>query len=352
MAAAPAGPWGGVVLERLRESIAKGWPSGLTVLTGDDLFHLDRAQRALLEALVPNPDDPFACTVFADVPVAAGELVGAARSSGMFSSRRVVLVRDAALIQGDPEPLTAFAKAPPAQGFLLIRAPKLDRKRKLGKALAEAPRLLVFRAAGEGERPALLRVVAALARDHRLELARGTADLLLDVCGSDLHRIEREIEKLDLWLGDAGGAARSVDPAILRSLLAGAALLSGWELSGALLARDRAAGLEAARRLVDAGEEPIRIIGGLAWRARTLLKAKAMSEAGAPAREVVASARAWSQERELTRGLSRYRLADLLAMPGRLLSADRALKSRSIDPRAVLEQLVLDLIPASHASSR
>jgi DNA polymerase III subunit delta len=346
-----AGPWGGAVLERVRAAVAKGWPSGLTVLTGDDLFHLDRAQRAILEALGADPADPYSCTVFGDAPVAAGELVGAARSTGMFAKRRIVLVRDASAIQGDPEPLAAFAASPPESGYLLIRAPKLDRKRKLGKALAESPRCLVFRAAEDADRAALVRVIETLAREHRLELPRATIDLLVEVCGSDLHRIEREIEKLDLFL-PGEGPGRSVDVATLRSLLAGAALLSGWELSGALLARDRVAGLEAARRLVDAGEEPIRIVGGLAWRARTLLKAKAMSDAGAPPREVVAAARAWSQERELTRGLSRYRLADLLAMPGRLLSADRALKSRSIDPRAVLEQLVLDLIPASEAAPR
>ena len=91
-------------------------------------------------------------------------------------------------------------------------------------------------------------------------------------------------------------------------------------------------------------------MGGLAWRARTLLKAKAMSDAGAPARDVVAAARAWSQERELLKSLARTRLADLLAMPQHLLAADRALKSRSIDPRAVLEQLVFDLLPETGAA--
>lgn len=342
--AAPSGPWGGAMLERVRATISKGWPSGLTVLTGDDLFHLDRAQRAILEALGADPADAFSCTVFGDAPVFAGDLVGAARSTGMFAPRRVVLVRDAGVIQGDPEPLAAFAAAPPERGYLVIRAPKLDRKRKLGKALAEAPQCLVFRAAEDADRSSLLRVIATLARAHRLTLPPEAVGLLVEVCGSDLLRMEREIEKLDLYL--PGDGERTVDTATLRTLLAGAALLSGWELSGALLARDRTAALDAARRLVDAGEEPIRIIGGLAWRARTLLKAKAMSDAGASPREVVAAARAWSQERELTRGLSRYRLADLLAMPGRLLHADRALKSRSLDPRAVLEQLVLDLIPA------
>jgi len=347
---AQAGPWGGAVLERVNETIQRGWPSGLTVLTGDDLFHLDRAQRAILRALVPDLADPYACTVFSDVPVAAAELVGAARSIGMFAARRVVLVRDAALIQGEPDALTAFAASPPERGYLLIRAAKLDRKRKMGKALAEAKNCFVFRAAAGNERTALVRVIAALAREHAVDLPREAVDLLVEVCGSDLNRIEREIEKLDLSLGGGAGKPRVADLATMRSLLAGASLLSGWELSEALLARDLKAALDAARRLVDSGEEPIRIVGGLAWRARTLLKAKAMSDAGAPARDVVAAARAWSQERELLKSLSRTRLADLLAMPQHLLAADRALKSRSIDPRAVLEQLVFDLLPETGAA--
>ena len=348
MAAAATGPWGGAVYERVVSAVERGWPPGLTVLTGDDLFHLDRAQRAILGSLVPDPSDPFGCTVFSDVPMAAAELVGAARSSGMFAPRRVVLVRDASLIQGEPDPLTAFAAHPPERGYLIVRAPKLDRKRKLGKALAETKHAWVFRAATEAELPALARVIATLARERRLELPPEAVGLLVEVCGSDLNRIEREIEKLDLYVEGDGKKPRTVDAAALRSLLAGAALLSGWELSTALLARDRRAALDAARRLVDSGDEPIRIVGGLAWRARTLLKAKAMSEAGAASRDVVAAARAWSQERELLRGLARYRLTDLLAMPGRLLAADRALKSRSIDPRAVLEQLVFDLIPEAN----
>jgi DNA polymerase-3 subunit delta len=348
--AAPAGPWGGAVLERVHETLKRGWPSGLTVLTGDDLFHLDRAQRAILQSLVPDVADPYACTVFSDTPVAAGELVGAARSTGMFAARRVVLVRDAALIQGEPDPLNRVRRRSSGARLPADPCAEARRKRKMGKALAETKNCLVFRAAADNERPALVRVIASLAREHAVDLPREAVDLLVEVCGSDLNRIEREIEKLDLSLGSASGKPRVADLATLRSLLAGASLLSGWELSEALLARDRKAALDAARRLVDSGEEPIRIVGGLAWRARTLLKAKAMSDAGAPSRDVVTAARAWSQERELLKSLSHYRLADLLAMPGHLLAADRALKSRSIDPRAVLEQLVFDLIPETGAA--
>lgn len=355
MAARDGGPWGGAVERRVRQDVAKGWPAGLTVLTGDDLHHLDRAWRAILAALVPDPDDPYAATVLGAEAVSAEELAGAARASGMFSSRRVVLLKDVAALHGEPEALVRYAKAPPADSHVLVRAPKLDRKRKLGKALAEAGTCLVFRAANlenPGERRELARALEEIAGERGIALARDAETLLLEVCGSDLLLLTREVEKVAAWLGDDASPRRPVGADAVRPLLAGGALLSGWELSSALLAADRDAALEAARRLVERGDEPIRIVGGLAWRARSLLRAKALADAGAPPREVVAAARAWSQDDALRRGLARYRLDDLLAMPGRLLAADKVLKSRAIDPRAVLEQLVLDLLPEGPEASR
>ena len=133
----PSGPWGGAALRAFAADVAKGWPAGLTVLTGDDAYHLDRAQKVLLDHLVPG-GDPFALSIVGDEPVGTGALVGAARSLGMFAPRRVVLLRDVSMLEGDAEPLSEYSAKPPAASWIVVRAPKLDRKRKLHKALAEA----------------------------------------------------------------------------------------------------------------------------------------------------------------------------------------------------------------------
>jgi DNA polymerase III delta subunit len=100
--------------------------------------------------------------------------------------------------------------------------------------------------------------------------------------------------------------------------------VSGWEVANAVMARDREGALAAARYLVDAGDEPIRIVGGLAWRARMMLQSRTERDA-------------------------QYSLTELLKFPAALLRADRALKSRRISPRAVLEDLVDSLTGAPRA---
>lgn len=343
-ASSTGGRWGGAALKGVLAGIQKGWPPGLTVLTGDDLYHLDQAQSKILDHLVPDRKGAFGHSIFGDEPISTGALVGAARSTGMFASRRVVFLRDIASLEGDPEPLSTYAARPGGESFLIVRAPKLDRKRKLHKVLAEAGVCLVFRApAGSAEFKALSAEMSAMAGARGVRLKEGAAGLLLDVFGPDLNRIASELDKLAIWLGPEAGQGAPVDAATLRELIAGSEILTGWELADAVTERDAAESMAAARRLLDSGKEPIVILGSLASRARSLLRAKALTEAGVPLKTVIDGARAWYFRDALAKGLKRYTLAELLDMPARFLEADRCLKSRSLDKGAVLETLVSDL---------
>jgi DNA polymerase-3 subunit delta len=345
MAASRAeGPWGQPALKKTLAGLAKGWPAGLTVLTGDDLYHLDRAQSAILAHLAPAKDDDFVLSIVGDEPITTAALVGSARSAGMFASRRVVFVRDITSLEGEPEPLVGYAASPPRESYMIVRAPRLDRKRKLHKALAEAGACLAFRSpASDVEFKELEKEMATMAGERGVRLEDRAAQLVLDVCGSDLNRVAMELDKMAVWLGPELAAAAPLDEAAVRGLVAGSGLLSGWELADAVTQRDPVGAMAAARRLLDSGDEPIRIVGGLAFRARALLRAKAMTEAGASRDAATAAARAWYFRDALALGLERYTMKEVLAMPARFLEADRTFKSRSLDKGAVLEALVLRL---------
>jgi DNA polymerase-3 subunit delta len=328
------------VLEKTLTALRGGsWPPGLTVLTGDDLYHLDRAQKALLETLVAADESDFALTVFGEEKTDVATVVSAARSAGMFASRRVVLVRDFAALDGDADVLEAYAAQPPAASYLIIRAVELDQRRKLHKVLVACGKVLAFSSRGADPRR-LVGTLETMGRERGLKLEKDAALFLAEVTGGDLQRAERELEKIRCYLGADGGR---VSRDVAAELASGGELMSGWEVADAVLRRDRGAALAAVGRLVESGDEPIRIVGGVAWRARVMLQAKGMLERGIPSRQVIQATRAWSYDRALLDGLSRYSLGELLEFPAKLLEADRTLKSRSIKPRAVLEHLVENL---------
>jgi len=332
-------PPGRSVLNKALDRIEKGWPPGLTVLSGDDLYHMDAAQRALLQRLVPEEATEFALTVYGESKVDVGTVVTAARSAGMFAPMRVVLVRDVSCLDGDPALLAEFAKRPPSNGYLLVRAPQLDRRRKLHQTLAKSGTLLVFGA----PTPGVTTEVTAIAKEKQLALDREAAAFLSAICGGDLYRVERELEKIRVWIGGSGQA--KVDFATVRETVSGSGLLSGWEVANALTMRDGLSAAGSLRRLISGGEEPLRILGGLAYRARGMLRAKALIDAGTPAEAAFRMAGLWGlPARETTRGLARYTLAELLAFPSKLLRADRELKSRGMAGGAILESAVERLL--------
>jgi DNA polymerase-3 subunit delta len=343
MARRSSGVFASETLKTITRELQKGWPPGLTVLTGGDLYHLDRAQRALIEALLPDETSDFALTVFGEQRIDVSAVVAAVRSAGMFTERRVVLVRDVAALDGDGDALVAYGANPPGSSHLIIRAPALDKRRKLHQALLKGGRVFEFGAAGPQDAPRIAGEVAAMAVEKGFEIDREAAVMLAEVCGGDFYRIDTELAKIGAWCGTEDGSA--VTPRVLREVAAGSAVLSGWEVASALLRRERGAAVAALHCLLEAGDEPLRLLGGLAYRARSILQARAMIERGAPATSAVRAARIWGENpSEAADGVSRYTMAEVLRFPALLLEADRTLKSRSLAPRAVLGSLLERMI--------
>jgi len=340
----PAGPSGPAVLAELKKRLTEGWPAGLTVLTGKDLYHLDRAQHLLLEALVPEDASDFALTVYADQRIDVGVAVASARSVGMFATQRVVLVRDLSVLEGEPDAILDFSKNPPGASHLIVRAPDLDKRRKLHKALLKAGNVLTFPAAGPDQAPALAGAVQSLGGERGVKLDRQAAALLAEMCAGDFYRIATELDKLASWVEPG----QSVNPARLREIATGAVALSGWEVASAVSRADGAAALAELDRLLDGGDEPLRMLGGLAYRARGLLQARALIAGGMPPERAVQTARIWGDPpREIAAGLKKIGMEQALAFPKTLLEADRALKSRSLSARAVLGSAIERMVPPS-----
>lgn len=309
----PTGPWGRGVLASVRRDLGKGWPPGLTTLTGADLHHLDLALDAILDAIAPDRDDPFALTVLRDGRMTPAELVDRAASRGMFASTRIVLLRDPSILDGDPEPLTRFAADPPEQGWIVVRAPKLDRKRKLHQVLGSG-RLLEFRPPeGEAEGREFLEVQGELAKERGVRLDPSAAAWVAASAEGDLLRTRILLDQLR----DAfPSSSRPLTEAEVAEVAPASESATGWELADHLAARDGASALADARRYEAMGEEVLKILGGLAWRAR---------------------------RDSLILGRGRWSKSAGLALPAGLLAVDRSRKSRQVAPYAALERLLHDV---------
>jgi DNA polymerase-3 subunit delta len=198
------------------------------------------------------------------------EVLAQARILPMLSPRQVVVVTDIdALTEAGLSALEDYLAVPVDSTVLVFEAARLDRRTR-------AARLLLDRCeVHEAESPDDWGAVAAAARmadGLGVRLDRETAEELVFALGNDQGRLHGELRKLRAYAGPEAQVA----PADVAAIVSSARQFSVFELADLLAERRRSDALARLRRLLEAGENPIGIVGLLAWLYRQLLVAQGM----------------------------------------------------------------------------
>ena len=146
------------------------------------------------------------------------------------------------------------------------------------------------------------------------------------------------------WLGALGwvlavGCGGRIDVATLAGLTGRSREHTVFELTDALVAADAAAAVTLLNRLIDDGEEPLRLLPMIAWITRQLLIAHDLAAAAVPRKQILSSLGGrWNQRAailERARRMGRRRLERALAA---CAEADLQVK-RARDARAGADRL-------------
>ena len=341
--------------EELFVRLKKGKPMPAILLLGAETFLRDLCRTALLDAYVPAAARTWAVSRYS---ADRGEIESAldqAQTLPMLSPQQVVFLEDAEAIEEftDKKREKAFRRlefylADPADfTVLVIEAAHLDQRMRLGKALAE--KCVVVRAA-LGDNPnerstAAVAVANNLAREQGISFEPGAAEALAECVSGDLQRLKTEIEKLSTYAGQRQTIRRE-DVALMVISEKGATV---WELADLLAGRRPKLALEFLARLLREGEEPLQILGALAWMYRKLVEASEITNSWQAARSLQMRPDQAELAVRNARQISKPRLLSGLRA---LQRADERLKSGEKDARAVMEFLIAELAaPASRTAA-
>ena len=281
-----------------------------------------------------------------------------AQTLPMLSPRQLVFLEDAEAIEklGEKardaavESLEAYLENPAPFTTLVLEASSLDQRMRLAKLLADKS-LVVEVGLGESleERvAAAVGLAKALAREHGVEFEKGAAEDLAEFVSGDLMRLKTEMTKLATY---AAGRKR-LRREDISALVISEKSATIWEVADFLATRQPAKALEFFDRLLRAGEEPVMMIGGMAWMYRKLVEAselRGVSNAWQAARALGMRPEQAELALHCARKISRERLLDGLRA---LREADDRLKSGTRDVRAVMEFLVWQLSGVKAAAAK
>ena len=333
----------GVSPEKLIERLAGGKSIPAVVLLGTDHYLREMCRNKIIEACVPESARDWAVARLSARDAGWDEILGRAQTLPMLAPRQVIIVEEAESVEKLGEKardevlavLGSYFESPAPFTVLLLEAAALDLRQRFFKLLSEQA-LIAELTIGPESAAAL---AAQMAKDLGAEMDPEAAAMLADILNGAPARMRIELEKLAAYTQGRG----QITVADVEALVVAARKNTVWQLTEMLAGRNRAAALAFLDNLLREGEQPVGIVGALAWMYRKLIEA----------RDLPAQTNGFQAARQLgmrpeaaetaVRQAHRIPKKDLLAGLAALAEADSQLKSANPNPRAMMEFLIARL---------
>jgi len=308
------------------------------LLLGEEVLLREEFLSRLLEVLLPPGMEALNCETVLGEEVEAPHLVVRCRSVPAFAPRRVFLVKEADRLRSEVwDTLLSYLEDPCPTTCLVLTARKLDQRSRIFRSLQRFAVVLRFPTL---ERGGLERWLQERAKRQGKVLTPEAQLLLLDLQGTELLRLAQEMDKLCLSVGER----RRIEAADVVAAVGEDRMRRIFELTAQVGRRDMVEALTCLRHLLEAGEEPLQILGMLTRQVRLLVKAK---ELLAESRSTAEISRALGVPMpflpELLEEAKASPLSQFERALARLLTLDRDLKSRGKGQPIHIELAIIDL---------
>ena len=288
---------------------------------------------------------------------ALAEILEDAETLPFLGERRLVVARDAYFLTGskpaakvehDPEALLHYAENPPAYTTLILMTgqEKLDERKKLVKTLQQKAKVLAFPQLKEAD---LHSWIERRAEVYKAKIGRAQAVKLAERVGGELRLLDKELEKLALFVGEGGIIGDdAIEKLAVRTLEQDVFALVEQVALGSM---DRA--LRMMYDCLKTGEEPLKLLALLARQFRMLLHVRQWAPRGYSQQQLASMLKvhpyAVKKAMEQARHFSEESLKKLLAM---LAEEDFRIKSGQMDKQLALELFITRAHQARLAADR
>jgi DNA polymerase-3 subunit delta len=329
--------------DKLVARLRTGKPVAAIVLLGTDSYLREMCRNKIIEACVPEAAREWALARISVQDSGWDEVLQRAQTMPMLASRQVIIVEGVESLEklGEKtrdevvEALGKYFESPAPFSVLLFQASTMDRRQKYSKLLAEHALFVELTIGAESAAS----LVTQMAKDCGAEIERDAALLLADILNSEPSRMRMEIEKLATYVEKG----QLITATHVEGLVVAARKNTVWQLADMLATGRRDSALAFLDNLLREGEEPIGLVGGIAWMYRKLMEARDLPAGTSGFQAARALGMNPVAAETAVRQAHRIPKKDLLAGLVALAEADSQLKSSNPNPRALMEFLIVQL---------
>jgi DNA polymerase-3 subunit delta len=324
------------------EKAGKAKPLPLYVLHGDEDFLKRQVLRALREIILGPEGDDLGLSTHAGDKATFAAVHDELETLPFFTQRRLVVVEGAdPFVSKNRDALEKAMGRLPSSGTLVLEVKSWPATTRLAKMIDPAA-TLNCKAPAAYKLPAWC--VQWATAQHGKHLSMPAANLLVELTGPEMGQLDQELRKLAVYVGDR----ERIEVGDVDKLVGSSRAESTWKIFDAIGAGRSAEALAILDRLLDQGEDPLRIVGAFSLQMRRLATAARLNQQGRPLSAALEEAgvlpfQAKGCEQQL-RHLGRRRAERLYNW---LLRINTDLRGGSpLPPRTLLERLVVQLARA------
>jgi DNA polymerase-3 subunit delta len=324
------------------ERADKTRPLSFYVVHGDEVFLERLVLQTLRKLVLGDAEDAFGVSTFPGDKAEWATVLDEVRTLPFLGPRRLVIVEQADSFvsreRARLEKFVATLDSNPLPGVLVLSVQTWAANTKLAKAVPDN-RTIVCKTPSTTQLPEWC--MKWCAAQYGKQLAGTAARLLVDLVGPQMGLLDQELSKLAAYAGSAG----RIDAPDVDHLVGQSRTENTWKIFDLIGEAKPGEAVAFLDRLLDQGEEPIRLLGAFSMQLRRVAQAARLCVQGVALSEALERAQVppfgrRSAEKQL-RHLGKQRLNQIFDW---LLAADMGLKGSSqLPPRLLLERLVVQL---------
>ncbi len=186
-------------VKQIVDSIRSGNIKPVYFLFGEEAFYIDRIAEFIEKNVLGEEEKGFNQMVLYGRDVGLEDIIGNAKRYPMMAERQVIIVKEAQALSRTIENLTSYVENPQPTTVLVFcyKYKKLDKRKKLYKAVQKNGVLFEGKKLYENQVADWIRKTLG---HQGYRIAPKAAALLVEFLGTDLSKINNELEKLRLVL--------------------------------------------------------------------------------------------------------------------------------------------------------